>query len=263
MSPSCIDQPLNGVIDVLAAGGGLYNGFFNPQATVLDNIKLAGYGRIDAVDALLANPLYIGDPDMTALKAQLVELVGPRNGVGYVDSKVGQMLSYTNFLTGRSETWPASLAPYTAGLAGAELVGGLTFFGILGIAQSGFVIDNTLCSITNPPDPDDPCKGINKIFDSIFGAFNAVLTAMMNGINAMTDIINLAASYVNQAINFVAQLVNKLTAAIGELVRQMIEALRYGLAKLLQALFNDPCMNAVIQAAGEAALITALENSNV
>jgi hypothetical protein len=281
----CVDARLNQTIDILATGGNIINGFANPQASVIDRVRQTLYGRSGATYELLTAatvpPLSQQKFfDLLNLHNKIVEFGGgtplsfdgtwninalatPGEAVAFANSPLGHLLSYTNFMSGAGPVYfpLTDLQRYLEpGIPGAVLLGELTFAGVLGFAMGGRQVDRTLCSVSNPVDPNDPCKNINKIFGVLMDAFGSVLDNIAVGLGLMNDLLNQAAAYLDQVTSFLAGLILKLEEAIGTLLATVLGALRYGVAAFLETLGLDPCLRVVLGAIATPTLNNAITN---
>lgn len=254
MIGDCLDASLQHTVALMDTTSTLFNPnlFVNPQASMVANIFTAGSNRQSAVFDLISS---VGSPptlgaanDSILLYNGISRLCGgqliapvigmppfhPVLGAQAPYPAMGQYHAMNQFLSGKLSIFPAGLID--PGLVpNLAIIGTMTFAGMLGAARGGQVTDGVLCQT----DPNDPCKRINDIFASILGAYNTVLGLIQAGLN---DILLTVA----QIEAFISQMIAAVVNGIGALVNAFLQAIRYGLAKLLNALKLDPCLQSVI-----------------
>jgi hypothetical protein len=257
------NQNLHTTFDLLSQGAA----FVNPTASMIDNIKTGGYGKIDAIEAFKQglnplSPTYLQDQQtLDGLKAKLVEMVGQSDGTNFSQSPLGQFLIWTDFSSGKgSSRFPLGdmaavfEARGVAQPAGLALLGTAGFLTVLSLAGSGKTMNQELCNY----DPQDPCATLTGIFGSVVGAFNTALQQILDFLNSMVDFLANAAAFIDQINDYINQLLDQIITEITNLCQLLLNSLNYALAKLLDGLKLDPCVRSLLTAVGANQLKQAL-----
>lgn len=240
----CSEAGLQGITNLLDSTHQLFNpnSFTNPQA---ENILNMFNGSTSVREGLMT--YMSGPPPLMGPGAELAQ-----NMMGYLDhfdAASSGFEKWTNFLSGKSSTFPDADLAATFNYLGRELpaqwplLAGFGFVGLVGIASGATRIAYVKCEV----DPSDPCARINRIFAAIMGAVNTVLNVIISGFNTMVDFATKILDYITQLLAFIDNLVSMIMDGIAALIEALVQAIRYGLAKLFGALKLDPCMMAVMQ----------------
>lgn len=257
MIAECIDQSLQQTANLMSGTTSLFNPdrFVNPQTALIAQAAGSSAMRQEAILSLVAGSSLNGTQKNTMM--QLYNGFSNLGGGGvitgwngvlpiFADSPALGMLgaykNMTDFFSGKLSIFPIDGLPGIE-VPGMALLGTMTFAGLLGVAKGGLNADNALCKV----DPAEPCQSINKIFASIMGAYDTALSAIASGLNLMTDLLNSAADYLNDIQEFINQIADWIIQGISAVVEALANAVRYALAKLLNALKLDPCIGTVLE----------------
>lgn len=240
----CVDQGLQGVMDLLDSANQLYNpnAFINPQA---ENILAMVNGRQTVWDGLhffMAGPPPLMEPQLSqamALSAQLDRFKVAQEGFA----------TWTNFLSGKSPNFPNAELEYLFNYFGKAipaqwpLLAAAGFVGLMGMATGGTQVEYALCQV----EPDDPCALIKKIFAAILNAGTFLLNTVIAGFNTMVDFAEKMLTYLAMVTAFIDDFINMILDGVMTVINLIKKGLQFALAKLFEALKIHPCMKQIMK----------------
>lgn len=245
---ACSQTRIKAISDLFTSADALINpaAFVNPQLTNILNMQ---QGSTNALQHAETYRVYL--ESIVPPPPNIVTLLGQVDAfeaeLTRFDSAVLQYQKMTSFFSGQEANFPTGWDTGLIFAGGApqgwEMLGVLSFAGLLGTVKGGNQSAYVKCEV----DPNDPCAKVQKILGAVTGAFDAVLNAVINGLNTMIDFASKILEYTAMITGYIENVVAIVANALAELSQQLVSLIRDGLAKLLEGIKLDPCLNAVLQ----------------
>ncbi len=143
----------------------------------------------------------------------------------------------TDFLSGQLSFFPANLMSPTL-VPNIGVLHNMSYLGMLSTIRSSQLADNVLCA-TNI---HLPCTRLSAIFGPLIDGCAAIIAPIIEALtNMITGILDNALSFITDILGFVSQILGAVAGSITALLDALFNAMRYGLALLLNTLKLDPC----------------------